>query len=146
MTQDYAIHISSEGAVFSDRAPAIVQEEGAAATRELIEMGIVHLDEMLRPRPAGVYLSVEEAQKGHASTGNYRRNVHPEFASLNGRISDGNVVYGPWLEGTGSRNDVTRFKGYASFRKTFDWLEKLTPAVLRAHLDAAIARINGAGI
>jgi hypothetical protein len=24
--------------------------------------------------------------------------------------------YGPWLEGTGSRNDTTRFKGYHGFR------------------------------
>jgi hypothetical protein len=27
------------------------------------------------------------------------------------------VIYGPWLEGTGSRNATTRFKGYASFRR-----------------------------
>ena len=27
------------------------------------------------------------------------------------------ATYGPWLEGTGSRNQTTRFKGYHSFRK-----------------------------
>lgn len=26
------------------------------------------------------------------------------------------ATYGPWLEGTGSRNQTTRFKGYHSFR------------------------------
>lgn len=26
------------------------------------------------------------------------------------------AMYGPWLEGTGSRNETTRFKGYFSFR------------------------------
>lgn len=26
------------------------------------------------------------------------------------------ATYGPWLEGTGSRNQTTRFKGYYSFR------------------------------
>lgn len=32
-------------------------------------------------------------------------------------VNDGTSVYGPWLEGTGSRNDpVTRFKGYDSAR------------------------------
>lgn len=36
------------------------------------------------------------------------------------KISDGGVIYGPWLEGEGSRNfPVTRFKGYATYRRTF---------------------------
>lgn len=30
---------------------------------------------------------------------------------------ENNVIYGPWLEGTGSRNRTTRFKGYFTFRK-----------------------------
>lgn len=32
-------------------------------------------------------------------------------------VNDGGVIYGPWLEGTGSRNRSTRFKGYATFRR-----------------------------
>ncbi|MEA5366100.1 hypothetical protein VA596_41690 [Amycolatopsis sp., V23-08] len=32
-------------------------------------------------------------------------------------VNDRGVVYGPWLEGTGSRNSRTRFKGYAAFRR-----------------------------
>lgn len=32
-------------------------------------------------------------------------------------VNDRGVIYGPWLEGTGSRNKTTRFKGYASFRR-----------------------------
>lgn len=31
-------------------------------------------------------------------------------------VHDGGMVYGPWLEGTGSRNRTTRFKGYRTFR------------------------------
>jgi hypothetical protein len=34
------------------------------------------------------------------------------------KIWDQNLIYGPWLEGTGSRNRTTRFKGYASFRRS----------------------------
>lgn len=33
------------------------------------------------------------------------------------RVDDSNVIYGPWLEGTGSRNKTTRFKGYFTFRR-----------------------------
>jgi hypothetical protein len=35
------------------------------------------------------------------------------------KITDQGVIYGHWLEGTGSRNaPVTRFKGYHSFKIT----------------------------
>jgi hypothetical protein len=34
------------------------------------------------------------------------------------KIWDQGVIYGPWLEGTGSRNRTTRFKGYATYRRT----------------------------
>jgi len=32
------------------------------------------------------------------------------------KITDQGIIYGPWLEGTGSRNRTTRFKGYRIFR------------------------------
>lgn len=38
---------------------------------------------------------------------------------------DYQIVYGPWLEGVGSRNaPVTRFRGYGSFRKAAQTLER----------------------
>lgn len=43
-------------------------------------------------------------------------------------VTDGGFagpVYGPWLEGVGSRNaPVTRFRGYAAFRKAAQALER----------------------
>jgi len=33
-------------------------------------------------------------------------------------VTDQGVVYGAWLEGIGSRNRTTRFKGYRHFRQT----------------------------
>jgi hypothetical protein len=38
-------------------------------------------------------------------------------------INDRGIVYGPWLEGTSSRNRTTRFKGYASFRRARDAMQ-----------------------
>src|SRR5882757_3566885 len=32
------------------------------------------------------------------------------------KIWDQRMIYGPWLEGTGSRNRTTRFKGYRTYR------------------------------
>lgn len=51
-------------------------------------------------------------------TGYYQSKVTVERAGTGYRVSDQGVVYGPWLEGTGSRNATTRFKGYQTFRRT----------------------------
>lgn len=50
-------------------------------------------------------------------TGHYRSSIRTENASPT-RITDGNVVYGNWLEGVSERNRSTRFKGYATFRRS----------------------------
>jgi hypothetical protein len=39
-------------------------------------------------------------------------------------VHDRGVIYGPWLEGTSSRNQSTRFKGYASFRRATQAVDK----------------------
>lgn len=40
-------------------------------------------------------------------------------------IWDRDVIYGPWLEGVGSRNyPVTRFRGYATYRRTVQQIDR----------------------
>lgn len=57
-------------------------------------------------------------------TGYYESNVR---VHNNSEVWDGGLagpVYGPWLEGVGSRNNTTRFKGYHAFRKAAQALER----------------------
>lgn len=131
------------GPLFGGGAEAVIKAAAEGTVRELTDMGASRLDEMLRPRPAGVFLSVQEARKGQASTGNYRRNIHHEVKSLLGRIDDSKVIYGPWLEGTSSRNQTTRFKGYSSFRRTAQWLGERADEVVRAHVHKAMDSLGG---
>lgn len=50
-------------------------------------------------------------------TGYYESKIHTERSVNDTIITDTPVVYGPWLEGVGSRNyPVTRFVGYRTFR------------------------------
>lgn len=122
--------------------------------RTIVEDGESHLDEMLRPRPQGVYLGITPSgskwggpgvsRPGKGSTGHYRQNIHGRVQHLTGRIDDGGVVYGPWLEGTGSRNASTRFKGYRSFRRTAQWLNKTRkPTVIQKWITRAVQEMNG---
>lgn len=51
-------------------------------------------------------------------------------------VTDGGIVYGPWLEGTSGRNTRSRFKGYRTFRTVAQELagkagELAEPAVLK---------------
>ena len=94
--------------------------------QKMVELGEQRLDSMLVPRGSGmgVYLTAAQAKPGQTSTGHYRRNVSGRVSNLRGVITDGKVIYGPWLEGVSSRNQSTRFKGYSSFRKTAQYLQK----------------------
>lgn len=57
-------------------------------------------------------------------TGYYESRVQTSNQGDLVEVTDGGVVYGPWLEGTGSRNSKTRFKGYHTFRETTQAMDK----------------------
>jgi hypothetical protein len=60
-------------------------------------------------------------------TGYYESNVTIRPTASGNTVWDGGwagPVYGPWLEGVGSRNATTRFKGYRAFRKAANALER----------------------
>lgn len=64
----------------------------------------------------------------HASfkqpTGYYESNVRIKNSSEVWDGGQAGPVYGPWLEGVGSRNNTTRFKGYHAFRKAANALDR----------------------
>lgn len=63
-------------------------------------------------------------------TGYYESRIRTDRSMDDYVVHDSRVVYGPWLEGTGSMNfPVTRFPGYRTFR------------IVRQQLEAHIDRI-----
>lgn len=82
-----------------------------------------------------------------------RTNLHTTLKHPTGKYeshieSDGNVisddrsVYGPWLEGTGSRNKTTKFKGYANFRRTAQELQTRAAGIANLTLKSFIGRMG----
>lgn len=68
---------------------------------------------------------------------------HVRLSSDNGDpvIHDGGVIaYGPWLEGVGSRNSTTRFKGYHAFRKAAIAAERRANSIGERLLDRRYLR------
>ncbi len=56
--------------------------------------------------------------------------------------NDHGSLYGPWLEGTGSRNPETRFKGYAAARRATQTVQRKTKQLGQPYVDKWVARIN----
>lgn len=71
------------------------------------------------------------------------RHVTVDRATSQGAdVYDDNAVYGPWLEGTGSRNETTRFKGYASIRRSVQQLDRDSAQYAQAAVDAFVREMN----
>jgi hypothetical protein len=73
----------------------------------------------------------------------YARMVQIETQLNDLVIRDGGVVYGPWLEGVGSRNyPVTRFKGYRHWRRVRSALRRKAPEIARQILPRYLNRLS----
>jgi hypothetical protein len=58
-------------------------------------------------------------------------------------VWDQGIVYGPWLEGTGSRNAISRFKGYRMFRIAKNRLDTERSTLLREPIQRLMRGLNG---
>lgn len=101
----FGMNLRLKGAVVQGRGPAVVKVMTKVALEELADYTrhevLMQLDRVL-VNPTGYYES--RVTKKRVSPGRYS-------------INDGGVIYGPWLEGIGSRNSpVTTFAGYHTFR------------------------------
>lgn len=129
---DMSIEVTYRGPVFDGRAEtaahAWADETHRAIAHEGADMVGLQLIRVLR-HPTGYY----ESHIGVESAGSMRSRVH-----------DDRVVYGPWLEGVGSRNfPVTRFRGYFTFRKVTPLLQRRAASIAKRVLRPYLARMRG---
>lgn len=75
-------------------------------------------------------------------TGYYESRVVADFGRRPPSVHDSMVVYGPWLEGIGSRNATTRFKGYQTFRRVAQRVQGRVVEVVGPVLDDATRSLN----
>jgi hypothetical protein len=73
----------------------------------------------------------------------YETRVGVERASRGGyEVTDHGVIYGPWLEGTGSRNyPVTRFRGYRAFSRARALIQQRAGGIARRLLSRYVGRM-----
>ncbi|MEV7140764.1 hypothetical protein [Streptomyces tauricus] len=73
----------------------------------------------------------------------YETRVGVERSSRGGyEVTDHGVIYGHWLEGTGSRNyPVTRFRGYRAFSRARALIQTRAPGIARRLLARYTSRM-----
>lgn len=124
--------VSLHGPVFDGRADAEIEGACERAEQRIATLGA----SMIRTELAHVLRN--------ESTPPFYRFKNEATPDRDGwKIWDNNVIYGNWLEGTGSRNRTTRFKGYWTYRRTFQKIEARALPIAEYTIDEAIARING---
>ncbi len=73
-------------------------------------------------------------------TGFYESRITINRARDSVVVDDSGVVYGPWLAGVSSRNQASRFKGYAHWRqatqRTQTLVGRIADPVVRRHVKA----------
>ena len=123
------VQVTTKGGLFSPANRTIVRDALRDMERTAAEAGAkivrTHLDSVLRH-----------------PTGRYERSIHVKTSSRGADFTDGGVVYGPWLEGTGSRNARSRFKGYATFRRARQQLERTITTVVRPDVNRLVSRLD----
>jgi hypothetical protein len=75
-------------------------------------------------------------------TGYYQSRIKVERMGKDRILTDSNIIYGPWLEGTSFRNQATRFKGYHSFRTVSRQLDQKKVELANPIVDRFIMEMN----
>lgn len=71
----------------------------------------------------------------------YRTRIRAVRTGGDWEVDDSGVIYGPWLEGTGSRNKTTRFKGYRTFRYVAQMVDRNADQIAERVLRPYVARL-----
>lgn len=102
--------IRARGALFSPKARKVQREAVAEVEEQIAEYAFQQVKDRL------------DVVLQHP-TGYYESQVRKHQVSSRWQVDDSEVVYGPWLE-DGKNRRKTRFKGYQTFRKVADKVER----------------------
>ena len=75
-------------------------------------------------------------------TGYYRSHIQTSNRQDRSIVTDGGVVYGPWLEGVSSRNNKSRFKGYYTFRRIAQRMRNEAGTIAERHADDLVRKLS----
>jgi hypothetical protein len=138
--------VTLSGPLFDGTAAQVMSDGAAAARHKLAAVAADRAQGLLsasirRSRSGAALHSVTttDASRTYA-TGKYQLPVAAGAGET--VVTSDLATYGPWLEGTGSRNQSTRFKGYQSFRMAAQQLDGEAQGLADQALAPYVARIS----
>jgi hypothetical protein len=125
----YRLGVETSGPLFDEaRVRAVTQRTIVASEQVLAAEGV----KLVRRRLDTVLKH---------PTGYYRSRIRYESFGSFYKVNDSNVIYGNWLERGWSQ---TRFRGYATFRKTLQELQSVSVEVLeRSTIPRMVRELSG---
>lgn len=155
MSLDFTVHIS--GPVFDGTAARAMREGQQAVRHKLADTGEDKVRGIFESRIKvnhGVFLGTvtqTDESRVYAWEGNWTRDgqqvsrvytmpIVVEDPAVETIVTTELAMYGPWLEGTGSRNMTTRFKGYFGYRLAAQELDVEAEGIADAELQPFIQR------
>lgn len=119
------VEVIKKGPIFDRRLDKGFDKATKSAEVEIAEQGVLFVRNIIRA-------------KAKTRTGRYDRAVRSTRVSGGMKIHDNNIVYGPWLEGVGSRNSRTSFRGYRQFRDSRKQIQRIAKPVVQKHVDTML--------
>lgn len=149
MAGEFTNEVVISGPLFDGMAMAEADEARAAALTAVAQRGI----EMVRDQFAGsirrstgrFLASVRMTPVTRTYTISSRRGAYSMVIQVPPgavAVTSSRADYGPWLEGTGSRNVTTSFKGYHGFQKAAGQLEQEATGIANTAAAPLIAEMN----
>jgi hypothetical protein len=146
-----AANVTFSGPLFDGRAAAALAEGVRAVRADLADEAQDVAQEAFATsirRPTGRFYwsftstRVSRTYSTHGGHKLYTMPVIVDSPSTDIVVTSELATYGPWLEGTGSRNVTTRFKGYHGFRKAAQVLQRAALARSTAKIRLYVARCS----
>lgn len=125
-----SVETRKHGPLFDGRAQAAVDRFERDATSVLTRAGT----QMVKLK----YVSRIQRNTGH-----FLGRITGEVSGSIGRIYTKFILYGYWLEGVGSQNATTRFKGHWAYRESYIELDARQEEILKPLVDKMIREMGG---
>ena len=120
MVVDATLRVTTRGPIPTGRYRAILDRAETQIRQDIADEGAAEVGR-------------ETAVFKHP-TGNYLRRITTRQRTGAHAVLLDDVIYDTWIEGTSRRNQTSRFKGYAVFRKATQALDARVPDIARASL------------
>lgn len=142
-------YVHTSGPLFDGHAEELLAEAVKAVRRKLSDRGEqlareafagqIHDD---HGRFLGSITSIDSTRAFTTASGHKSYTMTVPVDPSESAVTSSVATYGPWLEGTGSRNDSTRFKGYHGFRRAGQELDRQAKELADEAMKPYVERMN----